>query len=136
MLKIIVNTIGFLKSNMLTVGAGLLVGLSAGLYVGAAVSKGYYEGVLRESAEQHGVALQESIDERDRLSKRLAAEQEASARQTEQRAEMRQEADEVNREIASDPDSRDCEWRDPHRLRIERIYDAYGLPHSGAGAAP
>lgn len=112
----------------------LLAGGMVGMWIGAAVSKGHYETILHKQAVAYAKAWQGELAS-ERAQARSA--QDEAVRNARERARIERESTEVLHEITNDPAAMPgCEWRDPHRLRIERLYRIHGLAGPAAGPAP
>ena len=78
------------------------------------------------------VAISEAQNEAiGRHNKALEVERKRAAASFESRGRQQQVAQGIKHEIAQDV-GRTCEWREPHRVRIERLYGAYGHNPDGS----
>lgn len=102
--------------------ASYVLVLCLGLWAGSGLTARGYEkrlvGISTAIADSYKSVIADA-------GKKLAAERTRYAAAEAHRAQQRAAAAEVISEVISDGD-RSCEWRPEHRLRIERIYSAYG----------
>lgn len=111
------------------VGAVALV-CATTFWLGYRVAAGSYE----ERIKDISVAISEAqVEAADRHNKELEVERKRAAAALKSRSRQQQVAQEVKHEVSQDVD-RTCEWREPHRLRLERLYGVYG--HDPDGSAP
>lgn len=111
------------------IGVLALVGAGA-FWAGDRIASGRYEARLADVSRAIAQAQNEAAD---RHNQALAAERKRADATLAARSQRRQVAQGVTHEIAQDTD-RGCEWREPHRVRIERLYDAYGYRPDGSAA--
>lgn len=109
------------------IGVLALVGAGA-FWAGDRIASGRYEARLADVSRAIAQAQNEAAD---RHNTALAAERKRADAALAARSQRRQVAQGVTHGIARD-DDRSCEWRDPHRLRIEQLYAAYGFDPAGS----
>lgn len=109
------------------IGAITLVCATA-FWLGYRVAAGTYEERIKDISVAISEAQNETID---RHNKALEVERKRAAASFESRGRQQQVAQGIKHEIAQDVD-RTCEWREPHRVRIERLYGAYGHNPDGS----
>ena len=114
-------------ANYLRVGLVALA-CATSFWLGDRLSSGRYEKRLAD-VSQAITEAQNAAVERHRLE--LAAERKRADAALASRSQRRQVASGVIHEIAQDTD-RGCEWREPHRVRVERLYGAYGYRPDGS----
>jgi hypothetical protein len=101
-----------------------------GFWVGDRVSSGRYEARLADVA----VAISESQNAAtERANQALEAERKRADGAQKARSAQRSVAQGVIHDVAKDTDL-SCEWRDSHRVRVERLYHAYGYAPDGSPA--
>lgn len=99
-------------------------------WLGDRVASGRYEARIADIA----TAVSESqVEAAHRYNLELEAERKRADAAEKARGQRRQVAARVTHEIAQDTD-RSCEWREPHRLRVEQLYGAYGYARDGRPA--
>lgn len=108
----------------------LALACATSFWLGDRLASGRYETRIADIA----VAISESqVEAAHRHNQALEAERKRAASASVARSKQRQVAQGIVHEIARDTD-RSCEWREPHRLRIERLYGAYGYARDGGPA--
>ena len=108
----------------------LALACATSFWLGDRVASGRYEARIADIA----VAVsQAQVEAADRHNRELEAERKRAASAAAARSQRRQVAQGIIHEIAQDAD-RSTEWRDAHRVRIERLYSAYGYTPSGSSA--
>ncbi len=124
--------------------ANIRIGLAA-LALLAACGVGYVLGSWRgevratQCVERQLESSQATVRHQDaaieRHNQAIEAERERFATAQAARDKRRAVAQGIADEIAADPDL-SCEWRDAHRMRIERLYSAYGYQQAGPAGVP
>jgi len=103
--------------------------LAVGFYVGDRMATGSYETQLRSLADSHVQSQDAAIKRASEASK---AQSERAVREAEERGRKSVSSQEIINEIHILPDTRDCEWTDNQRMRIERLYSVYGANPRGS----
>lgn len=116
-------------ANYLRIGLVALACATA-FWLGDRVASGRYEARLADVSEAIAESQNAAVE---RHNLELAVERKRATAAASSRSQRRQVASGVTHEIAQDTD-RGCEWREPHRVRIERLYDAYGYRPDGSAA--
>ena len=97
-------------------------------WLGDRLASGRYEARISDIA----VAVsQAQVEAAERHNRELEAERKRAASASAARSQRRQVAQGIVHEITQDVD-RSTEWRDAHRVRIERLYGAYGYAPDGS----
>lgn len=110
---------------------GLLVlGCATAFWLGDRVASGRYEARLADVSEAIAESQNAAVE---RHNLELETERKRASASASARSELRQVAQGVIHEVASDADL-SCEWRDAHRMRLESVYAAYG--YAADGSAP
>lgn len=99
-------------------------------WLGDRLASGRHEARIADISAAIAEAQVEVVERHNRA---LEAERKRAASAAAARSQRRQVAAEVTHEIAQDTD-RSCEWREPHRLRVEQLYGAYGYAPDGSPA--
>ena len=99
-------------------------------WLGDRLASGRYEKRLADISQAIAKS-QDAAVERHNLE--LASERKRANEALASRSQRRQVAQGVIHEVARDTD-RSCEWREPHRVRVESIYHAYGYYPDGSTA--
>ena len=108
----------------------LVVGaLLVGGWTGYRIAVAQYETRLHAQAVAYAQAADHRIAQ---LRAETDAQRAADIEAAEARGRAAQRARVIVREIPADP--RDCGWTADQRLRIDRLYDAYGLRAGGSAA--
>ena len=103
--------------------AGLFVlGCATAFWLGDRVASGRYEARLADVSEAIAESQNAAVE---RHNLELETERKRASASASARSELRQVAQGVIHEVASDADL-SCEWRDAHRMRLESVYAAYG----------
>lgn len=106
----------------------LALACAVAFWLGDRVASGRYEARIADIA----VAVSESQNAAvERHNRALEVERKRADAAGKARSKQRQVAQGIVHEIARDTDH-SCEWREPHRLRIERLYGAYGYARDGS----
>lgn len=113
---------------LLTAGA-LAAGLTMGGWLGYRVAAGSYETRIADAATAAIEAQNVAVVAANRAA---AAERKRAVLAIEARAAQAALAQGVIHEAHADPGPADCEWRPAQRVRVERVYTAYGA----GGEAP
>lgn len=90
--------------------------------LGDKLSSGRYEAELRNAADMYRIAQDAALA---RASEEAKVESKRAVRAAEERGRRSVATREIINEIHLNPDNRDCDWTDEHRLRVERIYSNY-----------
>lgn len=120
------------------IGLAALALLAAG---GVGYGLGSWRGAVRETklVERQLESSQATVRHQDaaieRHNRELASERARFAADQAARDRQRAVAQGVVDEIAADADL-GCEWRDAHRLRIDRLYRAYGYQQGSPAGVP
>ena len=99
-------------------------------WLGDRLASGRYEKRLADISQAIAKS-QDAAVERHNLE--LASERKRANEALASRSQRRQVAQGVIHEVARDTD-RSCEWREPHRVRVESIYRTYGYYPDGSAA--
>ena len=99
-------------------------------WLGYRVAAGTYEARIGDISTAIATSQVEAVE---RHNQALEAERKRAASASAARSQRRQVAQGIAHEIAQDAD-RSTEWRDAHRVRIERLYGAYGYAPDGSPA--
>lgn len=99
-------------------------------WLGDRLASGRYEKRLADISQAIAKS-QDAAVERHNLE--LASERKRANEALATRSQRRQVAQGVTHEVARDTD-RSCEWREPHRVRVESIYRTYGYHPDGSTA--
>lgn len=111
--------------SLAALGAGaLVVGLAVGGWTGYRVAAGGYEKRIANASTAALEAQNAAVVAANRAAE---AERKRTVSAIEVRAARAAIAQGVIHETHADPGPIDCEWRPSQRLRIERIYAAYGF---------
>ena len=114
---------------------GFAVAVAGSLALGGWLGYGYASGAAAQQqldmARAHEAALHSAI-ETARLDAEIETRRAVSA--AEKRGSKSAAAQGVTHEIVADTDL-GCEWREPHRMRIESLYGAYGYAPDGTPTA-
>lgn len=112
--------------------ASYVLVLCLGLWVGSGLTARGYEKRLVGISTAVADSYKSVIDD---AGKKLAAERKRYVAAEAHRAEQRAAAMEVISAVISDG-SRSCEWRPEHRMRLERLYAAYGYDPQNPNRVP
>ena len=110
--------------------AALVGGLALGGWLGYGLASGAAAQQQLDSALAYAEAWQSAV-ETARVDAEVEARRAISA--AEKRGSKAAAAQGVTHEIVADTDL-GCEWREPHRVRIEALYGAYGFAPDGTPA--
>lgn len=99
-------------------------------WLGDRLASGRYEERLKDISQAIADAQNDATE---RANKALEAERKRADAAQQARGAQRALAQGVIHEMAGDTDL-SCEWRDPHRVRVERLYRAYGYASDGSPA--
>ena len=111
--------------------AGLVaLACATSFWLGDRLASGRYEKRLADVSEAVTEAQNAAVE---RHNQALEVERKRADAALASRSQRRQVASGVTHEITHDTD-RGCEWREPHRMRVERLYDAYGYHPDGSAA--
>jgi len=97
-------------------------------WLGDRLASGRYEKRLADISQAIAKS-QDAAVERHNLE--LASERKRANEALASRSQRRQVAQGVIHEVTQDTD-RSCEWREPHRVRVESIYRTYGYHPDGS----
>ena len=114
-------------ANYLRIGLVALA-CATSFWLGDRLASGRYEKRLADVSEAITEAQNAAVE---RHNKALEVERKRADAALASRSQRRQVASGVTHEIIHDAD-RGCEWREPHRMRVERLYDAYGYHPDGS----
>lgn len=118
-----------LNITALLTAVALVVGLAVGGWTGYRVAAGSYETRIADAATATIEAQNAAVVAANRASE---AERARTVSAIEARAAQAALAQGVIHETHADPGPADCEWRPAQRVRVERVYAAYGA----GGEAP
>lgn len=120
-----------IKSIAAAGAAALVVGLAVGGWAGYRVAAGGYESRIADAAAQAIESQNTAVESANRAAE---AERKRAVLAIEARAARAALAQGAINETHSDSGPAACEWRDTQRVRIQRIYDAYGAAGEAAAA--
>ena len=106
----------------------LALACAVAFWLGDRLASGRYEARI---ADISAAVSQAQVEAVERHNQALDAERKRAASAAAARSQRRQVAQGIVHEIAQDTD-RGCEWREPHRVRVERLYGAYGYHPDGS----
>lgn len=112
-----------IRMSAIVAGVALATGLATGGWLGYRVAEGGRADELRDLALRYAEGWKSAVEA---ANLDAAAERKRAVSAAEARGRASAATREVIHAATADPDTRNCGWRDEHRLRLAAIYAAHG----------